>query len=140
MPQTIQEERLRWVKTIISQEIKPVDLAKVCPHSARSLNRWLSAYRQFGERGLISKSTEPKTQSHETPVWIKERVIAFRKETKLCAQNLHWKLEKEGVFIHERTVGKILKKENLVRKYRVKKIKYKYIKILSILRNPDNPV
>ena len=41
---------------------------------------------------------------------------------------IHWQLEKEGIFIHERTVGKILKKEGLVRKYRVRKIKYKYIK------------
>ena len=31
--------------------------------------------------------------------------------------------------IHERTIGKILKKEGLVRKYRVKKIKYKYIRV-----------
>jgi len=37
-------------------------------------------------------------------------------------------LKKEGVLIHERTIGKILKKEGLVRKYRVRKIKYKYIK------------
>ena len=37
-------------------------------------------------------------------------------------------MEKEGIEIHERTIGKILKKENLVRKYRVRKIKYKYIK------------
>ena len=30
--------------------------------------------------------------------------------------------------MHERTVGKILKKEKLVRKYRVRKITYKYIR------------
>ena len=32
--------------------------------------------------------------------------------------------------VHERTIGKILKKEGLVRKYRVRKIKYKYIRAL----------
>ena len=41
---------------------------------------------------------------------------------------IHWQLRKEGVDIHPRTVGKILKKENLVRKYHVRKIKYNYIK------------
>lgn len=53
----------------------------------------------------------------------------MRKEKKVCALKLKWKLEKEGVVIHERTVGKILKAEGLIRKYRVKKIKYKYIKV-----------
>ncbi len=41
---------------------------------------------------------------------------------------MHWRLEKRGVSIHERTVGKIIKKEGLVRKYRVKKTKYKYLR------------
>jgi len=52
----------------------------------------------------------------------------IRKKTKKCALKIHWQLEKEGTLIHSRTVGKILKKEGLVRKYRVKRIKYKYIK------------
>lgn len=59
---------------------------------------------------------------------MKERVIEIRKKTKKCALKIHWQLKKEGILIHERTIGKILKKEKLVRKYRVKKIKYKYIK------------
>jgi len=55
-------------------------------------------------------------------------VIEIQKQTKKCALKIHWQLEKEGILIHERTIGKILKDENLVRKYRVKRIKYKYIK------------
>ncbi len=39
-----------------------------------------------------------------------------------------WQLEKEGANINARTVGKILKKEGLTRKYRIKRIKYKYIR------------
>lgn len=101
---------------------------KVSPYSERSIKRWLSGYRKQGAEGLIPKSTEPKTQPKETPLWVKERVIELRKETKLCSKKLHWKLKKEGIIIHERTVGKILKKEGLVKKYRLKKIKYKYIK------------
>lgn len=37
-------------------------------------------------------------------------------------------VKEEGIEIHERTIGKILKDEGLVRKYRVKKIKYKYLR------------
>ena len=128
MATTIKEERLRWVLPIANKEVKLCDVTKVCPHGKRSLERWVALYKKGGESALEPKSTEPKTQPFETPIWKKERVIEIRKDTKKCALKIHWQLEKEGILIHERTVGKILKDENLVRKYRVKKIKYKYIK------------
>ena len=128
MAKTIKEERLRWVLPIIKGEMKLVDVAKVCPHGKRSLERWVAVYKRYGENGLEPKSTEPKKYRIETKIRLKERIIEIRKKTKKCAIKIHWQLEKEGIKIHERTVGKILKKEGLVRKYRVKKIKYKYIK------------
>ena len=128
MTKTIKEERLKWILPIVKKEVKLKDVAKVCPHGKRSLERWVALYKSKGETGLEPKSTEPKTQKEETPIWVKERVIEIRKKTKKCALKIHWQLEKEGILIHERTIGKILKKENLVRKYRVRKIKYKYIR------------
>ena len=103
-------------------------MAKVCPHSERSLKRWKKAYEESGIEGLIPKSTQPKTHEKETSIEVKEAVIALRKQTGLCALKLHWRLEKQGIHIHERTIGKILKKEGLVRKYRIKKTKYKYLR------------
>jgi transposase InsO family protein len=128
MAKTIKEERLRWVLPIINREIKLKDLSRVCPHGKRSLERWVSNYKKYGEDGLEAKTTRPKTNPKETPIEIKEKVIDLRKEKKVCALKLMWKLEKEGVKIHERTIGKILKNEGLVKKYRMKKVKYKYIK------------
>ena len=130
MTQTIKEERLRWVLPIVRGEMRLVDVAKVCPHSKRSLERWLSAYKRGGEDTLEPKVTIPKTSPNETPIWVKERVIAKRKKTKLCAQKLHWRLAKEALIVPVRTIGKIIKQEGLTRTYRVKKIKYKYIKAL----------
>lgn len=128
MAKTIKEERLRWVLPIANKEIRMVDAVKVCPYGMRSLERWLAAYKKQGEAGLEPQSTEPKTQEKETRIWIKERIIEIRKKTRKCALKIHWQLEKEGIHIHERTIGKILKKEKLVRKYRVRKIPYKYIR------------
>lgn len=128
MSKTIKEERLRWVLPIVSKEIKLIDVAKVCPYGKRSLERWTALYRRGGENALKPKSTEPKRYRTETPIWLKERVIEIRKDTKKCSQKIHWQLEKEGIRIDTRTIGKILKKEGLVRKYRVKRVKYKYIK------------
>src|SRR3989344_2489121 len=128
MAKDILDERLRWVFPIAQKQVKLVDAAKMCPYGKRTLERWVAAYKSKEIAGLVCKSTRPKTSPKETPIRLKERVIELRKEKKRCALKLHWQLEKEGISLHERTVGKILKKENLVRKYRVKKIKYKYIR------------
>ena len=129
MPKTIKEERLRWIIPIYNKEMKLKEIAKVCPHSQRSLERWVSAYRKYGEAGLEPKSTRPRTNPKETPIRIKEKVIELRKETKRCALKLKWQLGKEGIIIHRNTIQKIIKKEGLVRKYRIRKLKYKYIKV-----------
>lgn len=128
MPKNILEERLRWVLPVISGRARLRDLIEVCPHSERSLKRWLAAYRQGGKRALKPKSTRPKTQPNETPIRIKEEVIALRKKTGLCAQKLHWRLKKLKISLPQSTIAKILKDEGLVRRYRVKRVKYKYIK------------
>ena len=128
MPKNIQEERLRWVLPIIRKEKKLKDILKIFPYSGRTLKRWLHAYRKGGEKALIPKSTAPKTQPHETPIRIKEEVISFRKQEKVCALKLHWKLEKRGLSVPVSTIGKILKDEGLVKIYRKKKIKYVYVR------------
>ena len=128
MSQNVKEERYRWIKPILDEEISIVNLIKVCPYSDSSIKRWLKMWKKGGLEALEPKSTEPKTQPKETPIWIKERVILLRKETKLCAQKIHWRLVKQNLNVPVSTIGKILKKEGLVRKYRVRKIKYQYIK------------
>ena len=128
MANTVQEERWRWLKPIINKEMRLVEVARVCPHSVRSLKRWKQAYQEFGLDGLIPKSTQPKTSPNETSIRLKEEVIALRTETQLCALKLHWKLAKRDIHIPARTVGKILKQAGMVRKYRVKKVKYKYLR------------
>lgn len=115
---------------IHTKQIKLTDAAKVCSYGKRSLERWLSVYRRHGEEALEPKSTRPRTNPKETPIFIKNKVIELRKEKCKCALKLKWELEKENVFIHHRTIGKILRKEGLTRKYRVKRIKYKYIKAM----------
>ncbi len=129
MPTTIKEERLRWILPVARKEVKLKDVAKVCPHSKRSMERWLAVYKKYGEKGLIPQSTRPKTNPNETPIRIKERIIELRKKNRKCALKLKWQLEKENITIHKNTVHKIIRNEGLVRKYRTRKLKYKYIKV-----------
>ena len=128
MAKTIKEERLRWVLPIVGKNIQLTDAARTCPYGTRTLERWVAAYKRAGTDGLIPRSTEPKRYRVETPIWLKERIVALRKKTRKCAQKIHWQLAKEGITLHARTIGKILRKEGLVRKYRVRKVKYKYIR------------
>lgn len=128
MAKNIEEERLRWVLPIYNKEVKLKDAVKLCPYGERTLKRWLATYRKGGAKALEAKSTRPKTQPNETSIRVKEEVITLRKETSLCAQKLHWRLQKQGLIVPVSTISKILKEEGLTRKYRVKKVKYKYIK------------
>lgn len=129
LPSNALEERLRWVMPIIDKDIRLIDAGKVFPGGQRTLERWVGLYKKFGEEGLTPKSTRPKSQPNETPIRIKERIIELRNATKLCAKKLNYKLKKENILIHDRTIGKIIKFEGQTRKYRVRKLKYKYIKV-----------
>lgn len=120
---------MRWILPIVRKEMKLVEIAKVCPHGKRSLERWARAYREKGEEGLTPLSTKPRTNPRETPIRIKERIIELRNKNGKCARKLCWDLEGENIAIHERTIGKILKHEGLTRRYRTRKITYRYVRV-----------
>lgn len=128
MPKNIQEERLRWILPIVNKEISIVDTVRVCGYSERTIKRWLKAYRQKGVDGLIPKSTAPKTHPNELPIRIKEEIISLRKKEGVCSLKLSWKLKKKGIIVPESTISKVIKRENLTRKYRKRKVKYVYVK------------
>lgn len=129
LPESPLEERLRWVLPIINKEVKLKDAARLFTGGKRTLERWVSDYRKYGEAGLIPRSTRPKSQPNETSIRTKERIIDLRKKTRLCAKKLNYKLAKENIKVSDRLIGKIIKTEGLTRKYRVRKLKYKYIKV-----------
>ena len=71
MPKSTKEEKYRWIKPIIDNEISIKNMVKVCPFSERAIKYWLANYHQFGIVGLKNKSTKPKTQPNETPIRIR---------------------------------------------------------------------
>ncbi|MBI5254276.1 transposase [Candidatus Falkowbacteria bacterium] len=123
MPKNDKDAKFRWIKPILDGDLTLKTMVKICPFSERSLKYWLAHYRHEGFTGLQNKSTRPKSNANETSIRIKERILELRADTNLCAQKLHWKLLREGVRVHPRTIGKILKQQGLVRKYRSRKNK-----------------
>lgn len=106
-----------------------VDAAKVFPGSQRTLERWVAAFRAGGDAALRPRSTRPKSQPNEVCVRTKERIIELRRATGLCAKKINYKLRKEGIVVSDRLVGKVLKTEGMVRRYRTKKLRWKYVKV-----------
>lgn len=129
MPNSTAEEKYRWIKPILDKDISIKNMVEVCPFSERAIKYWLANFKKGGLAELKNKSTRPKTHPRETPIRIKERVIELRNENKKCAFKLVDDLAREGIRIDARTVGKILKVNGLTRRYRVKRIRYKYIKV-----------
>ena len=93
----------------MAKEMKLVDVVKLCPHSKRSLERWVASYKKYGEEGFEPKLTRPKTNPRETPIRIKEKIIALRKDNKDCALKMSWGLADEGIKIHYQTIKKIIR-------------------------------
>ncbi|MDP1629074.1 MAG: integrase core domain-containing protein [bacterium] len=129
MPKSTKEEKFRWIKPIIDKEISIKNMVRVCPFSERSLKYWLANFKKYGLEGLENKSRRPKSNSRETPIRIKERIIELRKKKKQCSKKLMWDLQEEGINIHFQTIQKIIKAEGLTRKYRTRKIHYNYVRI-----------
>ncbi len=129
MPQSNQEEKMRLIKPLLSKELTIKQMAQISPFSERTLKYCLAKFREVGEAGLENKSRRPKSQPNESSIRTKERIIELRNETHLCAKKLNYKLVKEGIRVSDRVIGKIVKTEGLVRKYRIRKLKYKYLKI-----------
>lgn len=129
MPSSTKEEKYRWIKPILDKEIAINQMVRVCPFSERTLKYWLASFRRGGLDELANKSTRPRSHPEETPIRVKERIIELRKATGLCAKKLNYKLAKEKIIVSDRLIGKVLKSENLVRKYRIRKSKYRYLKL-----------
>ena len=122
------EERLRWVLPIVNKEIKLIDAAKVFPGGQRTLERWVATFKQSGEAGLLPKSTKPHHSPNKTNQKVEKRIIQLRNKTRLCAKKLNYKLIKEDIQINTRTIGCILKRNKLTRKYKTRKLQWKYVK------------
>ena len=129
MPESIKEERFRWIKPILDKSISIKNMTRVAPFSERTLKYWLSAYHRLGLIGLEPKSTRPKSHPNETPIHIKEEIIASRKSFGKCALKLAHDLQAKGFDVKARLVGKVIKNEGLTRRYRTRKLKCKYIKV-----------
>ena len=118
MPQNKQQLRYQWIKPVLEKYISIEQLLSVCPFSKRTIQYWLSRYKQYGIEGLTDKSMIPHHQPDKTPEWMIDRILAIKEDMKIGGKKIMWELQKEHIGIAEPTVNRILKQHGKTRRYR----------------------
>lgn len=83
-----------------------------------TLHRWQTRFKKFGILGLNEYSRKPKHLRKPTTTWqIVLRVVELRKQYPAWSKHkLSAILKREGMIVSESTVGRILKRKNLIDK------------------------
>ena len=100
------EGRMRLVERCRSRPIAHV--AAEMGISRATASKWVNRYKQFGEIGLIDRSSTPLRQPTATDSKLVARVEWMRRERKWSAARIEFELGLEGTAISRRTVSRIL--------------------------------
>lgn len=84
--------------------------------SRATASKWVNRYKQFGEIGLLDRSSVPARQPTATPSEIVERSESMRREHKWSASRIAFELEREGTPVSRRTVTRLLAQLGLNRR------------------------
>lgn len=76
--------------------------------SRATASKWVNRYQQFGEVGLLDRSSSPLRQPTATDSGVVARIEWVRREHKWSAARIEFELALEGVAISRRTVTRIL--------------------------------
>lgn len=79
-------------------------------------SKWVNRYRQFGELGLLDRSSAPRHQPTATPTDVVGRIETLRRTRKWSAGRITFELVAEGIVISRRTVTRHLHQLGLNRR------------------------
>ncbi|OYO19084.1 IS481 family transposase, partial [Enemella dayhoffiae] len=84
--------------------------------SRATASKWVNRYRQFGELGLLDRSSTPARQPGATPGETVARIEELRREHKWSASRIAFELHADGVAVSRRTVTRHLAQLGLNRR------------------------
>ncbi|MEC8761152.1 MAG: IS481 family transposase [Actinomycetota bacterium] len=76
--------------------------------SRATASKWVHRHREFGEVGLLDRSSTPKQSPTAAPNVVVREVERMRREHKWSAARITFELEQVGIQISRRTVSRIL--------------------------------
>ena len=87
-------ERRHLVDLVVHHGIAISETARSLGISRKTAHKWLSRYDKCGRTALMDQSRARHTQSHATPIEIRDLLIALRKETGVGPRLLLWKVRR----------------------------------------------
>ena len=84
--------------------------------SRATASKWVNRYKQYGDVGLMDRSSTPSRQPTVTPGRLVERIKSMRREHKWSASRIAFELAQDGTTISRRTVTRLLAQLGLNRR------------------------
>lgn len=84
--------------------------------SRATASKWVNRYRNYGELGLIDRSSAPARQPTATPGRLVKRIETMRREHKWSASRIAFELHREGTSVSRRTITRLLAQLGLNRR------------------------
>jgi putative transposase len=112
-------ERLRFVQACLDRRVKIVEICQQFGISEKTGYKVLARFREFGEAGLVERSSARVHQPHRLDAKIAARIIALRRQHPLygAAMLRDWLMQHEPKrpWPAASTIGDLLKREGLIR-------------------------
>ena len=93
---------------------KVTDICKSEGITRATFYNWLNRYNKYGARGLMKKSTRPKTIYPRLTDDTKKTIIKIRKKTRLNEYAIQSILNSRGIEVSHATIYKVLKQNGLI--------------------------
>lgn len=108
-------------KLVVKDGLKKAIVAKMYGVNKSTVGRWVQRFPKghknwHNDYYISTLSSAPNHHPNQTPEIVTEEIIRLRKRLKRCAPVIHAHLLKLGYKINVRTVGRVLKREGLIRK------------------------
>ncbi len=84
--------------------------------SRATASKWVNRYKQFGELGLVDRSSAPARQPTATPGQLVRRIEQMRREHKWSASRIAFELRHDGTPVGRRTITRLLAQLGLNRR------------------------
>lgn len=111
--------RYEAARLVVKDGLKKAVVARMYGVNKSTISRWVERFprnhNQYGQY-ISTLSSAPNTHPNQTSERIVEEIVRLRKRYKRCAPVIHAHLERLGYKIDVRTVGRILKREGLIRR------------------------
>lgn len=102
---------------LVKSGLKASSVARMYGVNRSTVGRWVKRLPKGPNNFYISTlSSSPNHHPHQTSESTVERIIELRRKYKRCAPVIHAHLTQEGYKVSVRTVGRVLKREGLIRK------------------------